>query len=116
MTSNSEIRQKILDLIERGGDLNSGAILILILGVLDEISSKIDDMRADKTGLREVVLNGHSKVHEAHHRWIEAQISEQAENRKGWKSVAFSLVEKFIYLAVGVLVALWIPHVGVIVR
>jgi hypothetical protein len=116
MTANTEVRQKILDLIEKGGDLHSGAILILILGVLDEISNKIDDMRADENGLREVVLNGHSKVHEAHHHWIEAQITEQADNRKSWKSVAFSLAEKFIYLAAGIAVAEWIPHVGVIVK
>jgi hypothetical protein len=67
------VRSEILAQIAKTQDENMRSILLLMLGVLDEISKKIDGVLADEKSLREAVLNGHSLTHDDDHEWIKGQ-------------------------------------------
>lgn len=69
------VRNQIVAAIAATNDNSMKVILMLMLGVLEEIGSKIDAMRADEKGLREAVLNGHEAVHNAHHEWVSIRMS-----------------------------------------
>jgi hypothetical protein len=60
----------ILKAIADCKDDNMRAVLLLMLAVLEEIGSKIDAAMSDERTLREMVLNGHSGVHDGDHEWI----------------------------------------------
>src|SRR5574343_1325591 len=67
------VRSEILAQIAKTQDENMRSILLLMLGVLDEISKKIDGVLADEKSLREAVLNGHTLTHDDDHEWIKGQ-------------------------------------------
>lgn len=69
-----DAKSGILKAIAETQDHNLKTILLLLLGVLEELGSKIDAIADDEKGLREAVLNGHAKDHDAHHEWIAAKI------------------------------------------
>lgn len=67
-------RIEIMSAIAAMQDPSQRAVLMLLLKVLDDIGSKIDAVLADEKKLREMVLNGHSEQHDAHHVWTARQI------------------------------------------
>jgi len=62
-------------------DDNMRAVLLLMLAVLEEIGAKIDMVMSDEKTIREMVLNGHSAVHDDDHVWI----AQYRESRPGGK-------------------------------
>lgn len=84
----------IISAIAKTEDANMKVVLLLLHGVLDEISTKIDAMAADEKGLRAAVLNGYEPVHHAHHEWIEAQIKFHDSNVEHHKWVAKRMREE----------------------
>lgn len=70
----SNTRADIMAAIATMQDPNQRAVLMLLLKVLDDIGGKIDAVLADEKALREMVLNGYSDQHDAHHNWIARQL------------------------------------------
>ena len=109
MTTPFNVRSEILSAIAKTNDENLKMILLLMLGVLEEIGSKIDTVISDEQALRQTVLNGHEPVHHAHHDWValriahqgrcewaNKQIAEQAETLATKKSLASKFAESLI--------------------
>ena len=71
----------ILKAIADCKDDNMRAVLLLMLAVLEEIGSKIDSVMSDEKTIREMVLNGHSGIHDNDHEWI----AQFRESRPGGK-------------------------------
>lgn len=63
-------KSEIMSAIARTDDTNLKMILLLMLGIMEEIGGKIDRIYTDKEALRESVLNGHAGVHHDDHEWI----------------------------------------------
>jgi hypothetical protein len=63
-------KAEIMAAIGRTDDYNLKMVLLLMLGIMEEIGSKIDRIYTDKDALRESVLNGHADVHHGDHEWI----------------------------------------------
>lgn len=73
------VKTEIHKAIAETGDQNLRTILMLLLGVLEELGGKIDAMAADEKGLREAVLNGHTETHDRDHEWAAIQIDRAKE-------------------------------------
>lgn len=80
----TEVRQKIMDAIAKGGEIPQSTILAIMLGVLDEIKSEIAMIRGDLPGLRQAVLNGHVDVHHEHHEWLKEHMQHDCEAVCEW--------------------------------
>lgn len=106
-------KDEIIAAIAKTEDANMKVVLLLLHGVLDEISTKIDTMAADEQGLRAAVLNGHEPVHHAHHeyiarriqyedddmeqrRWVSSKMREEADEQKANKESARSIRDELI--------------------
>lgn len=63
-------KSEIMSAIAKTDDPNLKMILLLMLGIMEEIGGKIDRIYTDKEALRESVLNGHAGVHHDDHEWI----------------------------------------------
>lgn len=87
-------KDDIISAITKTEDANMKAVLILLYGVLEEISSKIDSMAADEKGLRAAVLNGHEPVHHDHHEWVARQLKYDESNTEHHKWVAKKMIEE----------------------
>ena len=72
MTVNN-IKTDILSAIGKTDDHNLKMVLLLMLGIMEDIGGKIDRIYSDKDLLRESVLNGHAGVHHDDHEWIKRQ-------------------------------------------
>ncbi len=68
-----QVRSDYLAAVAKINDESMRAAFLLLLGVMDEISKKLDNVMADEKGLREAVLNGHSETHDDDHEWIKNQ-------------------------------------------
>lgn len=75
------VKSEILSAIAKTEDQNMKSLLLIMLGVLEEISGKIDAMLNDEKALRETVLNGHEPVHHQHHEWLAERITKDEEVR-----------------------------------
>jgi hypothetical protein len=94
-------KSEILLAIAKTDDANLKMLLLLMLGVLEEIGGKIDSIWADEKSLRDTVLNGHAPMHHDHHEWIMKKIKEEQEAAEDARKVKVSVLEKTIgYLAV----------------
>jgi len=106
-------------------------VLLLMLGIMEEIGGKIDSIYDDKARLRAEVLNGHADVHHSDHEWIrhyriediqrmkileriepivlwaETKILEEKESKKALKNsisvILTSIAQKAVWLMLGVL-------------
>ena len=87
MTEKFNVRSEILAAIAKTETTETKTLLLLMLGVLEEIGGKIDAFLQDEKTLRDKVLNGHEPSHHKHHDWIEAQMKAQAETEKAKKSI-----------------------------
>jgi DUF4097 and DUF4098 domain-containing protein YvlB len=120
--------------INNAEDKHLKNVLILMVGVFEEIGTKIDNMYKDKESLRESVLNGHADIHHDDHEWIkqhrvievnreklvaralplmhwvELKVQEEIDTKKDNRSVSnrvrASLLEKIIWMVSGSMVAM----------
>lgn len=119
----AKLRGELMAQIAQTNDQSMKIILLFMLNMLDEIVDRIDEILDDERGLRETVLNGHEPVHHAHHEWVAARIKqeeddakaaadEKKEERKGWRAVRFSVIERVITTAALVVMGLygWAGH------
>lgn len=93
------MRDETLVAISNIDDKTVKSILLAMLGMIEEIGTRINQMRADERGLREVVLNGYEPVHHEHHEWVAAKIAEEkraaAEADELRRAGRKALVEQF---------------------
>lgn len=101
-----EVKKEIMAAIASDGEVAQRTLLKLMLMVLDEIGGKIDVILQDEVSLRHAVLNGHTDQHEAHHDWVEAQISKEAANAASGRKIRDGLVEKALWAAMAA-AAMW---------
>lgn len=76
---NQSLKGEILSSIAKTDDSNLKMVLLLMLGVLDEIGSKIDSVMTDERAIKNIVLNGHSNKHHDHHDWVDRKIQEDSD-------------------------------------
>lgn len=98
-----DVKSEIISAIAKTEDSNMKVVLLMLLGVLDEISGKIDKMRADEEGLRAAVLNGHAGIHDKHHDWVEIKIKQEEEEAKADKEsgrrIRDEIISKVLWVA-----------------
>lgn len=69
----------ILKAINETNDPAMKTVLLLLLGVFEEIGNKIDSVLSNEQALRATVLNGHEPVHHKHHEWLDDRIARDKE-------------------------------------
>lgn len=69
----------ILKAINETNDPAMKTVLLLLLGVFEEIGNKIDSVLSNEQALRATVLNGHEPVHHKHHEWIDVRMARDKE-------------------------------------
>jgi hypothetical protein len=132
MNKISNTRVEIMNAIGKTDDHNLKMVLLLMLGVMEEIGTKIDSIYEDKDYLRSTVLNGHADIHHSDHEWIrhyrvedvqrlniisrvepvmvwaESKIQEEKESKKVLKNsisvILTGIAEKAVWLMLGALV------------
>lgn len=87
MSDRFHVRSEILSAIGKTDDTNLKMVLLLLLGVLEEIGGKIDAFMSDERKLRETVLNGHEPQHHAHHDHVARCIAEDCMGACEWAKV-----------------------------
>lgn len=121
MTEKFNVRSEILSAIGKTDDPNMKMVLLLLLGVLEEIGGRLDEFLQDEHMLREKVLNGHGGVHNAHHdhietcieldcldvcRWAKTKMQEEEDAKKTQKSLLMKFLESIVsHLGTAVAVA-----------
>jgi len=83
------VKSEILSRIDKTSDSDLKSILLLMLGVLEELTLKVDNaIDNEKKMMRSFVLNGHEDNHHAHHDWIAQRIAHQGRCEWANKEVA----------------------------
>jgi hypothetical protein len=77
-----DVRREILTAISKTDDHTTKTVLLLLLGVLEEIGGKMDAMM--QTEMRKAVLNGHEVNHHSHHDWVQARMKDGCEDACAW--------------------------------
>ena len=72
--SDFNVRAEILSKIAETRDDTLRTILLLLLGVLDEIGSKIDNVMKDDATIKKLVLEHHAESHAGHHDYLNGKI------------------------------------------
>ena len=98
--STFNVRSEILSGIAKTEDQTVKSLLLLMLGVLEEIGGKIDSVISDKRSLRETVLNGHSDVHPKHHEWIAEKMQAEEKNSGSFRKISEGLVQNALWIAI----------------
>lgn len=106
-------KAEIMAAISKTDDPNMKTVLVLMVAVLEEISGEIRAMRADEQGLREAVLNGHTKSHDAHHEWIAKKIKDEEEEETADKAskrkIMDGLLERILWAVLCVIAGIgWV--------
>lgn len=120
------VKEQIKEEIAATSDQNMKVVLLMLMGVLDEISSKIDTVLNDERGLREAVLNGHEPVHHSHHeyisrrikhepaeiaqaKWVAKKMQEEEDDAKAEKSakrgLKYGMIERILWAALATVMA-----------
>lgn len=137
--SASPTRDKIIEAIAATKDDNLRTVLMIMLAMLEEISTKVDSVLADEATLKSIVLNGSSSVHDDDHKWVadmrkrdamiiraadmaesrqtlggycdyaSRKIDEEREDVKSRRTLRYGLVERMVW-GVLVFVALAVGH------
>ena len=83
-----DAKSGIMKAISETNDPAMKTVLLLMLGVFEEIGGKIDSVLKNERVLRETVLNGHTDSHHGHHVWVAKRIErdEQMEKIVDWVS------------------------------
>jgi len=118
------VKDQIVAAIAATEDKNMKVVLLMMLGVLDEIGTKIDTVLNDEKGLRDAVLNGHEPVHNTHHeyiarqiiyedddavqrRWASRKMKEEIEDAKSEKdakrSVKYNIIERVLWVTLTII-------------
>lgn len=105
MVGNQSIKQQIVANIASTDDAHMKTVLLLMLGILEEIGGKIDAVLADEKSLRETVLNGHALVHDDDHEWIKVQRAKEAEASQSSRKIRDGLIEKILWAALAAAIA-----------
>ena len=100
-------KQKIQSAIQATDDQTLRTVLLLMLGMMEEIGDKIDSVLADEKSLRDTVLNGHAEHHDEDHEWIKAKRAEESRDAGSRRKIFEGLIEKAL-LAFGSLLIGWI--------
>ena len=98
--STFNVRSEILSGIAKTEDHTVKSLLLLMLGVLEEIGGKIDSVISDKRSLRETVLNGYSDVHPKHHEWIAEKMQAEEKNSGSFRKISEGLVQNALWIAI----------------
>ena len=98
--STFNVRSEILSGITKTEDQTVKSLLLLMLGVLEEIGGKIDSVISDERSLRETVLNGHSDVHPKHHEWIAEKMQAEEKNSGSFRKISEGLVQNALWIAI----------------
>lgn len=104
-----DVKSEILAAIAKTDDSNMKSVLLLMLGVFENIGGKLDNLMRNEDAMRSMVLNGHAPVHHDHHQWIEKKIKEEdAAEKEAFSAktkMRYSIIERVIWalllLAVG---------------
>ena len=75
----SKAKEQIVSAIEKTDDQAMKTVLLLLLGVFEEIGEKIDSALKNERTLRNIVLNNHEPVHHKHHEWVSEQMARDTE-------------------------------------
>lgn len=78
------VKSEILSAIAKTDAPETKTLLLLMLGVLEEIGGKIDGFLQDEKQIREKVLNGHEPSHHKHHDWVAERMTEQCDETCTW--------------------------------
>ena len=101
-----DAKSGILRAINETNDPAMKTVLLLMLGVFEEIGGKIDSVLKNERVLRETVLNGHTDSHHSHHEWVAAKMIQEKEAEEDARKVKVGLTEKVLgYLVVAALAA-----------
>lgn len=86
----------ILKAINETNDPSLKTVLLLLLGVFEEIADKIDNVLTNEDALRSTVLNGYEPVHHEHHKWIADRITkdEDVKTKMSWINVKMAEEER----------------------
>lgn len=95
-----DVKSEILSSIAKTEDHAVKSLLLIMLGVLEEIGSKIDNVISDEKALRETVLNGHAGVHPKHHEWIAEKMQAEEKNSGSFRKVSEGLVQNALWIAI----------------
>lgn len=74
-----DAKSGILKAINETNDPAMKTVLLLMLGVFEEIGEKIDSVLNNDATIRAMVLNGHEPVHHKHHEWLNDRIARDEE-------------------------------------
>lgn len=74
-----DTKSAIMKAINDTTDQSMKTVLLLLLGVFEEIGAKIDSVLTNERALRETVLNGHEPVHHDHHVWLADRIKRDTD-------------------------------------
>lgn len=76
-----DAKSGILKAINETNDPAMKTVLLLMLGVFEEIVEKIDTVINNDSAIRAMVLNGHEPVHHNHHEWLANRIARDEEHK-----------------------------------
>ena len=74
-----KLKKDMMEALASIEDPGQKVVLILLVRSMDNISRKLDRVLADEAKLKQIVLNGSAKDHDAHHKWIEMQVRASTE-------------------------------------
>lgn len=74
-----DAKSGILKAINETNDPAMKTVLLLMLGVFEEICEKMDAVISNDAAIRSMVLNGHEPVHHKHHDWLAQRIARDEE-------------------------------------
>ena len=76
------VKSNLLKTINETNDPAMRTVLMLMLGVLEEVAEKIDSVVSNERVIKRIVLNGHTEVHHEHHEWVEQQMLQDKETQE----------------------------------
>lgn len=83
MTKAFDVRSELFSQINKASDDSKRNMLLLLLGILDEITSKLDEALSSSE-IRKAALNGHEANHHEHHDWIEKHLESDCDAVCAW--------------------------------
>jgi hypothetical protein len=89
-----DAKSQIMKAINDTNDPAMRTVLLLMLGVFEEIGGKIDNILKNERALRETVLNGHTDSHHSHHEWVSKRMQRDEEIEEVIDWVAAKMVQE----------------------
>lgn len=94
-----DAKSGILKAINETNDPAMKTVLLLMLGVFEEIVEKIDTVINNDSAIRAMVLNDHEPAHHTHHEWLANLIARDEEIKVLASSVKIRMQEEKEHLA-----------------